>query len=146
MNQGTKKRRSADKYAQTRPVLLNSWSKDYYTLGIFCQKTNLVEYARTGLSVLRRPCEEAKLFDMGIADADEWTFRDIAFEIFQIRELTGSRFDSFIYEQAGFRVLLEIKEAVKDAHDWETEEQIKTGLEFVNLKNQPVYNQEVMEA
>lgn len=137
MNPGTKKRSSRNKYLKGKPVLLNSWSKDYNTLGIFCQKTNLVEYARDCLKCLRSDTEESRLFFRGVSAADEWGFDAIAFEIKQIRILTGSRFDSFIYEQAGFSVLTELKKAVGDARDWETEDQVRQGLEFVNLKNQP---------
>ena len=107
-----------------RPVLLNVWN-DPRTLGMFCQKTNLVDYARLCVRAFREPCDNKRLFDSGVRDADDCTFDDIAFEISQIRDsssLGAEVFDEFISRQAGPRVFNQMMKAIEDAHDWETEE------------------------
>lgn len=135
MSTGTKKSKSKNKYIQARPILLNSWSKDYYSLGIFCQKTKLVEYARRALSCLRSDTEESRLFFRGVSEGDTFSFSDIAYEVYQMRQLTGDRFDAFIYSKAGFRVLTDLKAAVTDAHDWETAEQKAVAHEMLDQTN-----------
>ena len=128
---GTKKRKSKNPYLKCKPILFNSWS-DLYTLGIFCKKTNLIDFARKSLSRLRKDTEERRLFNRGINDAHNWTFSDIALSIRQVRDLTGERFDSVVYEQTDFKTLLEIKEAVEEAQDWETPELVERGKEVMD--------------
>lgn len=127
-----KKHKSKNKYIKRKPVLLGAWIGDYYGLGIFCKKTGIVKYAIEQIVKLQKPTEERHLFALGVGAADEWAFTDIAFEIAHLREQTGQRFDAFIYDRAGFEVISEIKDAIKDAHDWETPEQIAIGQQITS--------------
>ena len=109
------------------PVRLGICS-DFFSLGIFCQKTNLVEYAEKNLKrVNRRDTGQSRQFYQGVRDADEYTFTDIAMEMLEIRQYTTWLFDSFIKHRSGAEVLKQVKEAIAYAEDnpWPSLNQIE---------------------
>ena len=119
-----------------RPILLNSWT-DEYTLGIFCAKTNLVEYAKRNLKWLRSENKRHDLFYRGAVEHSHYSFSDIAFEIKHLRERKPESFGEFIREVAGDVVYVEICTALTEARDWETEEQKSVGKEMSSLQSEP---------
>ncbi len=115
-----------------RPILLNSWV-DEYTLGAFCAKTNLIEYARTHLVWLRqRGNGRRRLFVQGIADEAQVSFADLSFEIARLRSRKPEAFDAAIREAAGDEVYLQICVALSDVADWESESQRRIGQDVAN--------------
>ena len=113
-----------------KPIKFRVWS-DYYTLGAFCQKTNLIRYALQNCSLLSNDPDKKRLFYRGVADAYQSSFADLAFSISRIRSENPAEFDKKIYECAGIAVAREIQEAVKAAPaDWQTEKQMKVGQEI----------------
>lgn len=108
-----------------KPLKLNAWPKDWYSLGIFCAKTNTVEYALENMAILNHVGgTEKRLFDRGISEADDALLSDIAFDAGRLRERSNpQRFDYFIASHAGKAVAHDLLEAIAEAHDWETPEQ-----------------------
>ena len=108
-----------------RPITISQWS-DHYTLGMFCRKTHLIRYARSKLSVLHGNSDENRLFELGIREADQCTFADLAHEITILREksYSAAAFDAFIQRMAGGKIFAEMQEALADAHDWENEKMV----------------------
>jgi hypothetical protein len=101
-----------------KALRVKSWD-DKFTLGVFCQKTNTVEYARKQASDLRKTGCFKRLFDEGVSSAYKFTFEDIAYEISLIHKRDPEAFNAFIKEKAGVDVLEEMKAAVEVSHDWE---------------------------
>ena len=109
-----------------RPVRLQAWGNDDYTMGIFCSKTGLIDYARKCIKFFRTDGYKKQLFEKGIRDADNFTFDDIAFEIYELR-LAGRHgaeaFDKFVERNSNIKVVSQMRKAILGASDWETDEQ-----------------------
>lgn len=114
-----------------KPILLQSWS-DPYTLGIFCAKTNLVEYALKNRSQLRKDAHISALFQKGIAVANEWTFDDIGYEMAEMRNGKPDDFDNFIRVNSGVRVFRKVIEAIHKAQDWEDRSVLERAKEIMD--------------
>lgn len=104
------------------PIRLGCLS-DYYTLGIFCEKTNLIKYARSNMYVIcRHNTEQSRKFYQGVRCADEYSFFDIAMEVAEIRNMGPEVFDVYIKHVCGGEILAEIKRAIDKAmkDPWES--------------------------
>lgn len=116
-----------------RPLVFRQWT-DKYTLGIFCQLAGLVDYARSHSRNLRVPGNVKSSFDAGIEDAEGCSIADFGFELKCLRDgcCLGKRaFDKFVRMKCGDKVAGEILDAVKDAHDLETDEMVNSGMSLV---------------
>ncbi|GEM_PF-3816263 len=109
------------------PIFLKVWD-DAYTLGAFCVKAQLVPYAEIHLKHLddrRHP--RTRLFRSGAADAESFTWDDLAFEIQHLRAKSPERFDAYFKRNLHRSILSAMTTALESATDWETKDQIKLG-------------------
>lgn len=123
---------------QTKPIKIASWGQDFYSLGIFCEKTNTTAYAKRNIKALRHKTDEARLFIAGVDHALEASFKEVAFEANHLRSKGKDKFDAFITCQAGRDVCSQLIEAIHDARDWETDEQKRVAEELLCLRNTSV--------
>ena len=112
------------------PILITLWD-DPYTLGVFVAKARLSLYAAKHLAFLRNPSnQKTVLFKRGLRDSDSFTFADIAYEIHLLRQHDPGRFDAFMQRDRCNCIFQAIKDAVKDAHDWETDDLRRKGVKI----------------
>ena len=104
------------------PVHIGAWH-DKYTLGVFCAKTGLVDFAQTKISWLRKKDgDRSRVFFRGVQDHNQFTLQDMALEIKNLRDSNRERFDSFFREKNP-EILAKILDVVRYANDWETKKQ-----------------------
>jgi hypothetical protein len=116
------------------PIVLHHW-EDPFTLGAFCSKAGLLRYAKSHILYLNSPSDyRTRLFRKGMSDASSFTWDDLAFEIQGIRRRDPRRFDAYFIRNHPHQTLEQIHRAIKDAHDWETQEMVRNGFAIASAK------------
>lgn len=102
---------------------LRDWN-DTYTLGVFAAKTNTIDYCLKKKAKLKSRGRELALFNLGVSDADKVSFKEIGFDIKCLIKFCGENLVyEFLSRYVSQNVVNQIKQAVSESTDWETEEQ-----------------------
>ncbi len=86
---------------------------DDYVLGVVCAKTGLADYARRNMAGLTTDPDRNRLFELGMADADECSAEDVASELARARKKNPGLFDAMVRDLAGREQLAEIHSAIR---------------------------------